>query len=74
MHCHSLVPRLSGIISAGAGKEAVKCFEATSAEQTQNVQSLEDILRKFVPKRDIIKTVDTRPIFSSHAINAKGPG
>ena len=58
----------------GAGKEAVECFEATSAEQTQNVQSHEDILRKFVPKHDIIKTVDTRSIFSSHAINAKGPG
>ena len=74
MHCHSLVPRLSGIISVGEGKEAVECFEATSAEQTQIVQGLEDILRKFVPKRDIIKTVDTRPFFSSHAINANGPG
>ena len=74
MHCRSIVPRLSEINSAGAGKEAVECFESTSAEQTQNVQSLEDILRKFVPKRDIIKTVDTRPIFSSHAINAKETG
>ena len=74
MHCHSLIPRLSGIISAGAGKEAVECFEATSGMQTQNIQSLKDILRKFVPKRDIIKTADTRPILSYHAIDVKGPG
>ena len=58
--------------STGLNK-AVECFGATSAEQMRHVQSLEDILQKFVSKRDVIKTVDTRPFFSSHAINVKGP-
>ena len=35
---------------------------------------LEDILRKIIPKCDVIKTVATTPFFFSHAINAKGPG
>ena len=35
--------------------KAVECFEGTSVEQTRHVQSLTDILRKVVPKHDIIK-------------------
>ena len=34
--------------------KAVECFEGTSVEQTQHVQSLTDILQKIVPKHDII--------------------
>ena len=54
--------------------KAVECFGSASDEQTQLVQSLEDILQKIILKCDVRKSLGTRPFFSSHAINASGAG
>ena len=48
--------------------KAVECFRSASDEQTQLVQSLEDILQKIVLKCDVRKSLGTS------AINARGAG
>ena len=58
---------------AGLNK-AVECFGGTSDKQTWHVQSLTDVLQNIVLKRDVNKTVGTRPFFPSLTIYAKRPG